>query len=712
MIQHMKLDAEEGSTLESTLTEMVRSGLIVKKSFTYGLPKTFGLFAGRLSLTSKGAGYVVLDQKNHEDVFVALEHLNGAVDGDKVLVSISKSSLSRPTGKIASILCRSKKRIIGQFQFINNGFGYVVPDNKKLMSQIFIRTLPSTILKNGDKVAVELLKSTGWHTVEGQIVHVLGEAEQKDLPILTILAKHDLSTSFPEPVLSESTNISPVITDQERAARRDLCHDTIITIDGEDAKDLDDAVSVEELPDQHIRLGVHIADVSHYIASNSALDQEAYKRGCSVYLVDRVLPMLPKNLSNNICSLNPSVERLTLTCEMQINTDGNVIVANFYPSIIKTTARMSYTDVTKLLLAQDEELANKYIELLPHLKLMAKLAKRLRTQRIKRGAIDFNFSEAKIIVDKTGKPINIFKKPRTISERLIEEFMLVANETVASFLHKKNKPTIYRIHERPDEEKLRLLAQVSSACGYSIKGKLDKVKPKILQQLLGQIKNSSKEPIISKLILKAMQQARYDTKPIGHFGLATPLYTHFTSPIRRYPDLIIHRLLREALQEKHTENEVNENTKLATLKKAALHASACERAAVEAEREVSNLKMTEYMVDKIEETYSGIISGITSFGLFVELENMVEGLVHVRQLKGDYFYYDEQQYALIGRHSRRIMQIGDKVKIKVLAINLEEQKIDFELLKHIDTSKKKSYKSKNIRKKIRKKKVKKLIKPK
>jgi ribonuclease R len=535
--------------------------------------------------------------------------------------------------------------------------------------------------RDGQKVVVKLHHITGRHSAEGEIVEILGHKNDPGVDILSIIRKHGLPEAFPEVVLKEAEAIPDTISEEEIKGRHDLRERPMVTIDGEDAKDLDDAVSVERLENGNVRLGVHIADVSYYVKEGSALDREAYERGCSVYLVDRVIPMLPKRLSNGICSLNPKVDRLTMTCDMEIDGEGNVVKYEIYPSVIRTRERMTYTNVKKIVVDEDPELIARYQPLVDDFRLMADLAMTLRRKRMRRGAIDFNFAEAKVIVDEKGKPIDIVKRPRTIAEQLIEEFMLAANETVAEHFFNLGVPFVYRIHENPDAEKLKAFYEFITSFGYAVKGKPDQVKPHALQALLEKVQGKPEEHVISTVMLRSMKQAKYAAENIGHFGLAAPFYSHFTSPIRRYPDLLIHRIIREVLSKGFLSSErIDELNEY--LPDAAQQSSIRERIAVDAERETQDLKMAEYMMDKIGKEYDGIISSVTSFGIFVELPNTIEGLVHISFLTDDYYHYNESSYSLIGERTGRLLRIGDRVRIKVSGVNIDERKIDFELLEH------------------------------
>ena len=468
------------------------------------------------------------------------------------------------------------------------------------------------------------------------------------------------------------------MSDEEIKERRDLRNEVIVTIDGADAKDLDDAVTVSKLENGHYKLGVHIADVSYYIEENSPMDQEALERGTSVYLVDRVIPMIPHRLSNGICSLNPRVDRLTLSCEMEIDSTGKVIHHEIFQSVIRTTERMTYEDVNKILVDKDGALREKYKELVPMFEQMEKLAKILRGKRMGRGAIDFDFKEAKVLVDEEGKATDVVIRERSVAERLIEEFMLAANETVAEHFHWLNVPFVYRIHENPNEDKLQSFFEFLSGMGIRVKGVAHDIHPQQLQKILENVADRPEEMIVSKLMLRSMKQAKYDPNSIGHFGLAATYYTHFTSPIRRYPDLIVHRLIRTYLIHKQMSKKVIHKWEQ-LLPDITKHASLMERRAVDAERETDDLKKAEYMLDKIGDVFKGVISSVTSFGLFVELENTVEGLVHVSYLTDDYYHFDEKSYSLIGEMTRKIYRIGQEVNVRVINVNLEERVVDFEI---------------------------------
>lgn len=685
LIEAFQLAEEEKEPFIKLLADLEADGKIVQtRTKRYGVPERLNLVRGTLQGSSKGFGFVIPDTPNTQDIYIHLHDMNGAMDGDLVLARIQtgKKKDRRPEGEIVRILKRGREKIVGTFSRLSTHFGFVIPDDKRIATDIFIAPELQMNARDGQKVVVKLHQITGRHSAEGEIIEILGHKDDPGVDIVSIIRKHGLPEEFPEAVEQEANAIPEQISDEEIQGRRDLRGRTMVTIDGADAKDLDDAVSVEPLENGNVRLGVHIADVSYYVKEGSALDREAYERGCSVYLVDRVIPMLPKRLSNGICSLNPKVDRLTMTCDMEIDPAGNIVDHEIYTSVIRTDERMTYSDVKKIIVDEDPELIAKYQPLVEDFRLMAKLAMTLRKKRLHRGAIDFNFAEAKIVVDEKGKPVDIVKRPRTIAEQMIEEFMLAANETVAEHFYRLDVPFVYRIHENPDAEKLQSFYEFITSFGYSVKGRADRVKPQALQRLLEKISGTPEEHVISTVMLRSMKQAKYAAECVGHFGLAATFYSHFTSPIRRYPDLLIHRIIREVLT--HGALSLERIDQLnAYLPDAAQQSSIRERIAVDAERETNDLKQAEYMMDKIGEEYEGIISSVTSFGIFVELPNTIEGLIHVSYMTDDYYHYDESSYSLIGERTGRIYRIGDKVRIKVSGVNIEERKIDFELLEHL-----------------------------
>lgn len=674
-------DADEFKKLIITLNKMEEKGLIVRtRANRYGVPEKMNLIRGTLVGHARGFAFVEPDEPGFDDVFIPPGELNHAMHGDKVLVRLSpKTSGARQEGTVIRILERGITEIVGTYTESKN-FGFVIPDDKKIVNDIFIPKNASNGAVEGHKVIVRLTSyPEGRMSAEGEVVQILGHKNDPGVDILSIIHKHQLPLSFPEDVLKQANETPDEIKSEEIKNRRDLRNELIITIDGEDAKDLDDAVTVTKLNNGCYKLGVHIADVSYYVKEGTPIDREAFARGTSVYLVDRVIPMIPHRLSNGICSLNPKVDRLTLSCEMIVDEYGNVVQHDIFQSIIRSAERMTYSNVNKILIEKDEQLREKYQEIVPMLEDMAELAEILRKKRMLRGAIDFDFKEAKVLVDEKGKPYDVIIRERSVAERLIEEFMLLANETVAEHFHWLNVPFIYRIHEKPNEEKLRRFLEFITNFGYVVKGTGNNIHPRALQQILDEVRGKPEEMVISTVMLRSMKQAKYHPESVGHFGLSTEFYTHFTSPIRRYPDLIVHRLIRKYL----LEGKIDEKTQMkwaSILPEIAEHSSNMERRAVDAERETDDLKKAEFMLDKIGEEFDGIISSVTNFGMFVELPNTVEGLVHVSYMTDDYYHYDERHYAMIGERTGNVYRIGDEITVRVVNVDKEERSIDFEIV--------------------------------
>ncbi|MCY8236231.1 ribonuclease R [Bacillus inaquosorum] len=674
-------EAEEFKELVKALVTLEDKGLIVRtRSDRYGIPEKMNLIKGKISAHAKGFAFLLPEDTSLSDVFIPPTELNTAMNGDIVMVRLnSQSSGSRQEGTVIRILERAIQRVVGTYTETRN-FGFVIPDDKKITSDIFIPKNAKNGAAEGHKVVVKLTSyPEGRMNAEGEIETILGHKNDPGIDILSVIHKHGLPGEFPADAMEQASSTPDTIDEKDLKDRRDLRDQVIVTIDGADAKDLDDAVTVTKLDDGSYKLGVHIADVSHYVTENSPIDKEALERGTSVYLVDRVIPMIPHRLSNGICSLNPKVDRLTLSCEMTINSQGQVTEHQIFQSVIKTTERMTYSDVNKILVDDDEELKQKYEPLVPMFKDMERLAEILRDKRMNRGAVDFDFKEAKVLVDDEGAVKDVVIRERSVAEKLIEEFMLVANETVAEHFHWMNVPFIYRIHEEPNAEKLQKFLEFVTTFGYVVKGTAGNIHPRALQSILDAVRDRPEETVISTVMLRSMKQAKYDPQSLGHFGLSTEFYTHFTSPIRRYPDLIVHRLIRtylingkvdEATQEKWAER----------LPDIAEHTSTMERRAVDAERETDDLKKAEYMLDKIGEEFDGMISSVTNFGMFVELPNTIEGLVHVSFMTDDYYRFDEQHFAMIGERTGNVFRIGDEITVKVVDVNKDERNIDFEIV--------------------------------
>lgn len=667
------------------------AAIIRTRHGTLGTPERMNLVVGMLQVTGKGSGFVipiVRQTPEESDVFIPAALLAGAMHRDRVVARVNLPGGGGRTreGEVIRIVERANKRIVGTFES-SKSFGFVVPDDPKLGQDVFIAKKYFNGAKIGMKVVVEI---TQWpqprRSAEGKIVEVLGMTGDPGVDILSIIKKHGLPLEFPKKVVAASERVPEAIAPEDMEGRRDLRALPIVTVDGDDAKDLDDGVYVKALGGGRYLLGVYIADVSYYVRENTVLDNEARERGTSVYLVDRVLPMLPTRLSNGICSLNAGEDRLAMSCEMEIGADGKVERYEIFPSVIHVHRRLTYNIVRKVLVDRDEALREDNADILPMLEAMEALCKLLRGRRMRRGSIDFDLTEIKVKLDSEGKPVQLVKRERNLAESIIEEFMLAANETVAEHMYTKKLPFIYRVHEQPGMEKIEKLNLLLANFQLKVmlKGKDEEdLDPALFQEILRKVSGRTEERIISTVMLRSMKQARYEAQSLGHFGLAARYYTHFTSPIRRYPDLIVHRLLRETFRSGTIAPKRQEKLK-ALLPEIAAGASARERLAIEAERETVDLKKVEYMAQFVGETFDGIISGVTAFGLFVELENGVEGLVHVSSMENDYYSYVEEQYALVGERSGKVYRLGNAARIVVLSANVEEKSIDFALEENAD----------------------------
>jgi len=677
----MEIRGKELIEFWRALEELEHDAKIFKTRYDkYGIPEKMSLVVGRLSLSSKGFGFVIPENpltEDESDLYIAQDDLKTAMHNDFVIARVNRQNLAGRSreGEIVRIVNRANKKIIGTFDASKN-FGFVIPDDKRIGQDIFVARENFNKAKVGAKVVVEIIN---WpdkqRSAEGKIVEVLGYKGDVGIEILSIIKKHDLAMEFPAEVEQEANKVPEQVMVDESENRRDLRDKIIVTIDGDDAKDLDDAIYIERLANGNFLLGVHIADVSYYVRENTPLDKEARERGTSVYLVDRVLPMLPRRLSNGICSLNAGEDRLAMSIEMEIDYRGKVLKYEIFPSIIKVHTRLTYNIVRQILVDNDEALRQEHAKLMEPLENMERLCHILRNHRMQRGAVDFDFPEIKVKLDDNGKPIELVKRVRSLSESIIEEFMLIANETIAQHMHKIKMPFVFRVHEQPEQGKIDKLNNLLHNFGQNIP-KSDEIRPKELQNILKKVAGKPEERIISTVMLRSLKQARYEAENIGHFGLAATYYTHFTSPIRRYPDLIVHRLLRETFRT----GDISEKRKqklTAILPEIALHASQRERAAAEAERETVDLKKVEYMTQFIGQHFMGIINGVTAFGIFVELESGVEGLVRVSSMQNDYYVYVEEQYALIGEHTKKVYRLGDQVEIIVANANIEERNIDF-----------------------------------
>lgn len=676
LVAFLQVPKESKHELKEALDQLIAQGKIILDSLSrYRIPGDdikVGMFSG----TQRGFGFVIVEGEN-DDIFVPENATKGALHGDKVMVTVKEEQTGRrKEGLVINILERGKNEIVGTYEK-NKNFGFVLPDNQKFSKDIFIAKEFTKGAVNGHKVVVKITKyGDETQNPEGKIIEILGHVNDPGVDIMSVLRAYDLPIEFPEEVMRLVNNVPEEIAAKEYEGRMDIRDLPTVTIDGEDAKDLDDAITLSKEGDIY-RLGVHIADVTHYVKEDSVLDKEALKRGTSVYLVDRVIPMLPHKLSNGICSLNQGVDRLTLSCFMDIDAKGTVLGHKIAETIMNSNRRMTYTNVAKIVDGSDEEVTKEYEELVPMFQLMQELAEVLKQRRNKRGSINFDFPESKIIVDKTGKPIEIKPYERNKATKIIEEFMLIANETVAEDFFWQEIPFLYRTHDNPDEEKIKKLGIFINNFGYTIKIGPDEIHPKELQKLLMKIEDTPEEALISRLTLRSMKQAKYTVANTGHFGLSAKYYCHFTSPIRRYPDLQIHRIIKENLNGKLGENRLKHYEKI--LFEIANHTSKTERRADEAEREVEKMKKVEYMSDFIGEKFEGVISGITNWGMFVELPNTVEGMIRMSDMKDDYYIYDEEHYQMVGEHTKKIYKLGQMVMIEVVNADKILRTIDFAL---------------------------------
>ncbi len=627
---------------------------------------------GKIDVSEKGFGFILM--QDEPDIYVEGKNLNGAIDGDTVIAEIiSRKSGAKPEGRILRIAKRNYGPLVGEYLF-NNGKPTVIPRDKKFKQKVVLTKASTKNAVDGHVVLVNIIKQLDSHTVLGEISTIIGHKNDVGIDVEAIIYEHAFSPRFSDEVIKEIESIPNEVSKEETLSRKDFRDEVIFTIDGDDTKDIDDAISIKKLKNGNYELGVHIADVSYYVKQGTKLYEEAYERGTSVYLVDRVVPMLPHKLSNGICSLNPNVDRLAISCIMEIDLKGNVVSHEIYESVIRSRKQMTYKNVNKWL--EEGIVVEGYEEFLDDLTLMKELAEILRKNKLSRGYIDFDTDEAKIIADEKGKPIDVVLRERGIGEKLIEDFMIVTNETVASHIYWMNLPFVYRVHGIPKEEKVNDFINFVSSLGYKITGKLNINHPSSIQHILDQLRDKKEYKILTTLMLRAMQKAVYQPENIGHFGLASKIYTHFTSPIRRFPDNTVHRLLRTYLfnkdQSKKTIDYWKEYLPLLTE-----HSSMKERDAIDCEREVEDMKMAEYMMDHIGEEYSGMISGVTSFGMFVQLPNMIEGLVHISDLEGDYYLYDENTLSLVGQKTKKRFRIGQEVKVIVKSASKEESFIDF-----------------------------------
>ena len=671
----MQVPREEKEEFRRILQALVAEGrLQVTAQGRYGKPddnRLVGIYTG----TARGFGFVEVEGWE-DDLYIPEDKRGSAFHQDRVQVMLLPGRQGkRQEACVVQVLERGLKQVVGTWEQCEN-FGFVIPDNSRLGTDIFVPQERSRGAVTGHKVVVELVSyGDEKHKPEGRVAEILGHINDPGVDIMSVVHRFELPTAFGEKVMHQADRVPETVQEADRAGRMDLTALQMVTIDGEDAKDLDDAVSLYQDEKGLYHLGVHIADVSNYVQENSALDWEALKRGTSVYLVDRVIPMLPHKLSNGICSLNQGVDRLALSCLMTINGKGEVTDYRIEETVICVDKRMTYTAVKKILEDRDEEERRKYETLVPMFELMEELAAILRNRRHKRGAVDFDFAESKILLDEEGHPVEIKPCERNVATKIIEDFMLIANETVAQHFFWLELPFVYRTHDRPDPEKIMKLSAFIHNFGYHVKLTGEEIHPKELQKLLDKIADTEEETLISRLTLRSMKRASYTVECTGHFGLACQYYCHFTSPIRRYPDLQIHRIIKDQLRGRLREERLAHYTE--RLPEVAKHSSKAERRAEEAERETDKMKKAEYMEDHVGERYEGVISGITQWGIYVELPNTVEGLIHVSALAGDFFYYNEETYEMVGRDTGKTYKLGQRITVQVKGADRLAGVVDF-----------------------------------
>lgn len=667
---------EETKQMSDALNELEKNGDIYhSRKDKYMLFSDSNLRKGTLRVNKKGFGFV--EVSGEEDVFIPIDNMNDAIDEDVVAVEILETkSDGKREGRIVNIIKRNVAHVVGEIYF-KKGIGHIIPDDKSLKLDIEIPPKKNLGSVDGHKVVVEI-ESIKKRKCLGKVIKILGHKNDVGVDIVSIVEKYEIKYEFDEDVIKQLDSIPEEVSEEDKAGRRDLTNEMIFTIDGDDTKDIDDAISCVKLENGNYKLGVHIADVSYYVKEGSPLDNEAMERGTSVYLVDRVIPMLPHKLSNGICSLNPDVERLAISCVMEIDKNGKMVDYEIFESVIKSRIQMTYKKVNKVL---DGEVVEGYEPYSDTLLLMKELADIIRKHKNERGYIDFDTNEPKILVDENCVPYDVVLRDRGAGENLIEDFMIQANECVATHIFYMDLPFIYRVHEYPKEDKIKAFLQFVSSLGYTVPGYIKDISPKSMQKLLLFLKDKKEYKVLSSLLLRDMQKAVYLPQNLGHYGLASKCYTHFTSPIRRYPDTTVHRLLRTYLFNKDMSSTTIRHWE-EKLVMVADHSSLKERSSIDCEREVDDMKMAEYMEKHIGEKYQGMISGVTNFGIFVQLPNLIEGLVHVSSLDGFYSYREESQM-LINEDTHNMYKLGDKVEVRVIKASKEEKTIDFQLLKKL-----------------------------
>ena len=687
LIRTLKIHREERATFRRLMKALVASGELVEtKGGRVGLPDKMDLVVGRLETHASGYGLVIAERPDEDGaaVYISAGNIKEAMHGDRVLARIERRTFeNRLEGRIIRILERGNTTIVGRFDLTDSGLGFVEPFDRRILSDVHIPTGESAAAERGEMVVVQV---TTWPTASrgpvGRVIEVLGDVNEKGVDTDIIIRKFGIPDVHGDAAIEEAKSFEPVKA-KDIADRTDFRQVVTVTIDGEHARDFDDAISIEKLPNGHYWLGVHIADVAHYVSEGSALDQEGYERGTSVYFPDRALHMFPSELATGICSLNPRVDRLVQSCLMEVDKTGSVVRYEFHDGVINTAARMTYTDVNAILTERPPALVQKYRELVPKFQQMEELFHVLHDRRKRRGSIDFDLPEAEVILDDAGKVEAIVEAERNVAHKLIEEFMLLANETVASYLEGRGMPSLYRIHEQPDALKVEEFEEFIGGFGYSLAAPPGAVRPRHFQRLLERLRDKPEERPIAFLMLRTMQKARYAERNLGHFGLAADSYTHFTSPIRRYPDLVVHRMLREVRQHGTDIDRVEDLE--ADLPEVARHTSDMERRADDAERELVQWKKVRFMADKVGDEFDGYITGVAAFGLFVQLvEHYVEGLVHVSSMADDYYRFLERSHSLRGENTHKVYQLGSRVRVQVIRVDMDRRPIDLGLVEILE----------------------------
>jgi ribonuclease R len=683
LLRKLRIPQDQRSTVKRLLKELVDAGqLIQTRGSRFGLPDLMNLVVGRVQTHPRGFGFVIPDRPLEGaagDLFIAGNNLNQAMHGDRVVARIEHTRGDRAEGRILRILERGASTIVGRFDVDESGMGFLIPFDRRLIMDVLIPDGERQQAAPGDMVVVEITRwPTPTRSPMGRVVDVLGDIDEPGVDTEIIIRKYGIRDPHSDEAVEEASRLGNTVRERDIAGRTDFRSWTTVTIDGEHARDFDDAITIERLPNGNYWLGVHIADVSHYVPEGGALDEEAYERGTSVYFPERAVHMFPTELATGLCSLNPGVDRLVQSCLMEIDRRGDVVRYEIHDGVIHSDARMTYSAVNAILTERDRAAIDTYGHLVPMFETMRDLFEILHQRRRRRGSIDFDLKEPEIVLDDEGMVEEITALERNVAHRIIEEFMLVANETVAEHLDEHDVPTLYRIHEQPDPLKVEEFEEFISTLGYSLSAPPDAVKPRNFQRLVERIAGTPEEKPIAFLMLRTMQKARYDASNLGHFGLAAASYTHFTSPIRRYPDLVVHRSLRESrrgMSEERREELVDE------LPEVARHTSERERRATDAERELVQWKKVRFMADKVGDEFEGYVTGVTAFGLYIELiEHFVEGMVHVSTMADDYYRFVERAHILRGENTGQVYRLGDRVRVQVIKVDMERRQVDLGLV--------------------------------